>query len=323
MKSRMLQSLSKLAGTALLCALPAGMAMASTQVLVVAGRGGEAQFDTRFGQWSQKVATASASATGDSKQVMRLAGSDAKLKAVQAAFETAAQTLKPGDQFVLVLMGHGSHDGSEYRYMLWGNDITGSDLGALLDKIPSTVAQLVINATSASGAVVEKWAKPYRVVITATKSAGERNAPKFGGFWADALASSEADRDKDGNLTAQEAYDFANRKVADAYKSDAAIVTEHARISGTDPGRFVVARLGAAAMFASDAQLIVLRNEQGVIEARLADLRAQKAQWSKDEYFNRIEPVLVELAKLGERVDARMAALGVKPGGDANAKPIF
>jgi hypothetical protein len=314
----LLHRISKLAGLALLCALPCGAAVAATQVLVVAGRGGEAQFETRFGQWSEKVAKASATVTGDAKRVTRLAGPDAKLSAVQDALRTAAETLRAGDQFVLVLMGHGSYDGSEYRYMLWGNDITGTDLGALLDKIPASVQQLVINGTSASGAIVEKWARPHRVVITATKSAGERNAPKFAGFWADALASNEADRDKDGNLTAQEAYDFANRKVTEAFKSDAAIVTEHARISGADPGRFVVARLGAAAMFASDPQLIALRNEQGAIETRLTELRAQKTQWTQDEYFNRIEPVLVELARLGERVDARLAALGVNTGGTAN-----
>jgi hypothetical protein len=191
-----LHGLFRLAGTALLCALPAASAMSATQVLVVAGRGGEAQFDTRFGQWSQKVATASATVTGDAKQVIRLAGPDAKLKAVQDALQSAAETLKAGDQFLLVLMGHGSHDGSEYRYMLWGNDITGTDLGALLDRIPNTVQQLVINGTSASGAIVEKWTRPHRVVITATKSAGERNAPKFAGFWADALGSDEADRDR-------------------------------------------------------------------------------------------------------------------------------
>jgi hypothetical protein len=193
-------------------------------------------------------------------------------------------------------------------------------MAALLDKIPSSVQQLVVNASSASGAVVDKWTRPHRLVITATKSGGERNAPKFGGFWADALASNEADRDKDGSLTVQEAYDFASRKVADAFKSDAAIVTEHSRLSGTEPSRFVVARLGAAAMFASDAQLIALRNEQSVIEGRLADLRAKKAEWTQDEYFNRIEPVLLEMARLGTRIDARLEALGVNSGGKTDAR---
>ena len=191
-----MRCLASLAGSALLCALP-GAAMAATQVLVIAGRGGEAQFDTRFGQWSQKVTKASVTATGDAQRVVTLAGPDAKLKAVQQAMQSAAETLKSGDQFVLVLIGHGSYDGSEYRYMLWGNDITGSDLGAMLDKIPATVQQLVVNATSASGAVLESWRREGRVVISATKSAGERTATRFMQYWVDAVTSGAADSNKD------------------------------------------------------------------------------------------------------------------------------
>jgi hypothetical protein len=190
---------------------------------------------------------------------------------------------------------------------------------SIASTFPATVLQLVVNATRTSGAIAERWVRPQRVVITATRSGAERNAPRFGGFWAEALGSTEADRDKDGNLTAQEAYDYANRKVAEAFKSDAAIVSEHARIGGTEPSRMVVARLGTGALFASDAQLQAMRNEQGVIEGRLAQLRTQKAGLSQDEYFNRIEPVLVELARLGARIDARLAVLGVNTGGTADA----
>ena len=43
-----------------------------------------------------------------------------------------------------------------------------------------------------------------------------------------------------------EAFDFASRKVADAYKADAALATEHARIEGANTARFLVARLGDA-----------------------------------------------------------------------------
>jgi hypothetical protein len=276
-------------GLALLCAMPAGPSLAVTQVLVISGIGGEAEFDARFTQWSQKVATASATATGDPERVVRLAGDAAKREAVQAALQKAAG-LREGDQFVLVLLGHGTYDGSEYRFNLPGPDLTGTELLALLDKIPSTVSQLVVNATSTSGAI------------------------------ADALASEEADRDKDGAVTAQEAYDYANRKVGDAFKADAAIVSEHARIGGSEPSRFIVARLGAAAQFASDAQLMAMRNEQAVLEQKLGELRAQKAQWTQDDYFNRIEPVLVDLARLGVRIDARLAVLGGNTGGVADAR---
>ena len=68
-----------------------------------------------------------------------------------------------------------------------GPDVTGTQILSWLDRIPQTVQQLVINATSASGAIAERWTRPYRVVITATRSAGERNATRFGGFWAEAL----------------------------------------------------------------------------------------------------------------------------------------
>lgn len=316
--SRRTARLSACAGVALLCALPGGVALATSQVLIVSGIGGEPVYETRFAEWSQKVATSSASVTGDARRVVKLSGDAARRDAVQAALKSAAETLVAGDQFTLVLLGHGTFDGNEYRINLPGDDITGTEMLALLDRIPATVQQLVVNATSTSGAIADKWIKPNRVVVTATKSGGERNAPKFGGFWAEALTSSEADRDKDGTLTAQEAFDYANRKVADAFKSDAAIVSEHARIGGSEPSRFVVARLGAAAMFANDAQLIEMRTQQGVIEGQLAQLRTQKATLSQDDYYNRIEPVLVDMARLGARIDARLAALGVNTGGAAN-----
>ena len=293
-----------------------GAAGAATQVVVVAGKGGEAEYEERFAKWSETVARASATATGDPERVQRLAGKGADRAQIRAALQQAAQ-LQASDQFVLVLLGHGSYDGSEYRYMIEGDDITGSELRTLLDRIPAQ--QLVVNATSTSGAMADAWASPRRVVITATRSGGERNATRFGGYWADALVSEAADLDKDGSVTAKEAYDFTVRQVADSFKSDTAILTERARITGAEPGRFVVARLGSAALFASDAQLTALRAEQDRIGEQLSALRARKAEFAEDDYYNRIEPVLLELARVGVRIDARFKALGVnvEEAGDA------
>jgi len=295
--------------------LGAASAQAATQVLVVAGIGGEAQYDERFAQWSQTMAGAAVTATGDKETVVRLAGEGATREAITRELTRIARSLAAGDQFMLMLVGHGSFDGNEYRLNIPGPDITGTELLGLLDKLPAGVPQLIVNGTSTSGAIADKWASPRRVIITATRTGGERNATRFAGFWAEAMTNEAADRDKDGAVTAQEAYDYATRKVADAYKADAALLTEHAKLTGSDPGRFVLARLGTAALFASDPELIALRRQQGGIEGRLAELKPLKAGLARDEYYNRIEPVLVELAKLGEKVDARLAALGVKPGG--------
>jgi len=301
--------------------LAAGQAQAAIRVLVVSGLGGEPSYDERFAGWSGTVAKASATATGDAELVQRLAGNAATRDAIQAAMADAAGTLKSGDQFVLVLLGHGTYDGSEYRFNISGPDITGTEMLAMLDRFPDSVAQLVVNATSTSGAIADRWAKPHRVIITATRSGGERNATRFGGFWAEALVSEEADRDKDGSINAQEAYDYATRKVADAFKSDAAILTERAKLTGKDPGRFVVGRYGTAALFANDAQLQALRGEQGQVELKIGALRARKAELPEDDYYNQLETVLVELARIGARIDARLTALGMDMGGGANAKP--
>lgn len=293
-------------------ALPAG---AVTQVLVVAGMGGEPQYEERFQQWSEQVAHTSLSVAGEPARVKRLAGNDARREKIRAEIGSAAEALQPGDHFVLVLLGHGSFDGTDYRFMIPGDDITGNELVALMERFAKGVTQLVVDATSTSGAIVDKLAGPQRVVIAATKNGGERNATRFGGYWAEALGSSDADKDKDGNVTAQEAFEFANRKVVESFKSDAAIATEHARIAGSDPARFVVARLGAAALFANDAQLAALRAEQDGIERRIDQLRGQKRDLPEAEYYNRLEPVLLDMARLGQRIDARLAQLGVNAGG--------
>ena len=297
-------------------------ALAATKVLIVAGLGGDPQYEERFTQWSQKVATASMTAAGgDAQAVVNLSGDAAKRDAIEARLTAMTKGLSEGDEFVLVLIGHGSYDGSEYRLNIPGPDITGSELGALLDRIPAAVPQLIVNTTSTSGAIADKWAKPNRVIVTATRTGGERNATRFAGYWAEALTSDAADRDKDGSVTAQEAYDYAVRRVSDVFKSDAALQSEHAKLTGSNASRFVVARLGAAALFASDAELMALRKQQNTIEQQLAQLKPLKAQLPKDEYYDRIEPVMLELAKLGERVDARLAALGTKAPGGGNAKP--
>jgi hypothetical protein len=295
---------------ALAALIPGTPVFATTHVMVVAGLGGEPEYEQRFVAWSEGIAKASVTATGGTDTIYRLSGSGATREAIESRLKQLAGALKPGDEFVLVLLGHGSFDGSDYRFNIPGPDLTGSELSALLDKLPEAVPQLLVNATSTSGAVAEKWTRPNRVVVTATRNGGERNATRFGAYWAEALGSEEADLNKDGTITAKEAFDFATRRVADAFKTDASVATEHSRLVGDNADHFTVARLGAAALFASDAPLKALRAEQTAAEGRLAALRPLKAQIGEDAYYNRIEPVLIEMAKLGDRVDARLAALG-------------
>jgi hypothetical protein len=179
---------------------------------------------------------------------------------------------------------------------------------------------LVVNATSSSGSVIEQWRRPNRVIITATKSGGERNATRFAEYWVQALSSPEADRDKNEIVTAAEAYDYASRKVADTFKADASLATEHSRLDGKIADRFVVARLGSAALLPSDAQLDAMMKEQGTLEQQLDGLKAKKGSLQQDEYYAELEKVLLSVARLDKRIDARKTELlGPSSGGGSGA----
>jgi predicted lipoprotein len=218
----------------------------------------------------------------------------------------------------VILIGHGSYDGEDYRFNLPGPDITGREIVAFLDSLPAS-QMLVVNATSSSGAVIESWKRPNRVVITATKSGTERNATRFAEYWVQALTTSEADRDKNEIVTAAEAYDYASRKVADTFKSDASLATEHSRIDGKIADRLVVARLGNAAMLPADAALDAMMKEQLTIEQQIDRLKARKESLDREQYYNELEQVLLSLARLDKRIDERKAALLGPTAGGGNA----
>mgnify|MGYP002133318499 CR=1 FL=1 len=119
----------------------------ATQVLVISGLGGEPQYEEQFLEWSQGVAKASATATGDAARVHRLSGTEASREAIEQQLKNAAEQLKGGDQFVLVLLGHGSFDGNEYRFNIPGPDITSSQILALLDDLQREFGMAILFIT--------------------------------------------------------------------------------------------------------------------------------------------------------------------------------
>jgi len=251
--------------------------------------------------------------------VTLLSGAGARREVIEHELQELAKTLTPADQVLVVLIGHGTYDGEEYRINLPGPDITGRELGQLFDRLPAN-QQLVVNATSASGAVAERWKRANRIVITATKSGGERNATRFAEFWVQALGSAEADRDKDEIVSASEAFEFASRKVADKFKADAALATEHPRLEGANAGRFLVARLGDAVLTTNDAELNAMLGESAGFDRRIEELRARKETLDGEVYYAELEKVLIELARLDRNIDARRATLGESGSGTEPAK---
>jgi hypothetical protein len=227
------------------------------------------------------------------------------------------------DELWLVFIGHGTFDGRAAKFNLRGPDISADDLAAALKPCKRPLA--VIQCASASGPFLNALSAPGRVIITATKSGYEVNATRFGNYLARAVADPAADLDKDGQTSLLEAFLMASRQVDDFYKNAGRMATEHALIDdngdglGTPADWFQGVRavkkaadgktvdgVPAHQMFlvrsATEQELSPeLRARRDELESQLSALRDRKPRMKEDDYYNQLEKILVEMAKLYEK----------------------
>ena len=278
---------------ALLLSCLALPAPAATWYLTISGLGGETDYEQRFKMWAEDIGK-----TTNSQVLVA-----PKREAVRARFAELAKQVKPDDAFVLMLIGHGTFDGTEYKFNLPGPDITAAELATLLDRLPAT-RQLVVNMTSSSGGSADLLKKPTRVVITATKSGTEKNATVFARYWAEALHDPAADTDKNETVTAQEAFTYAQKKTAQFYESNKRLATEHAQLDDTRLAAvFPVLRIGADAVAAQDPAKRGLLEKKERIEQQIDKLKYEKAAVPEAEYKKQLTALLLELARTQEALE--------------------
>jgi hypothetical protein len=285
---------------ALLLAPPAH---AELYYVIVGGLGGSPDYEEAFAAHVRELAQAAERTLGGDARVTVLVGDQATSDALRKGLADLAERTSEADKLALFLVGHGSFDGTQYKVNLPGPDIDGAELQALLTAIPAR-SQLIVNATSASGAVLEEWGTEGRTVITATRSGAERNATRFAEHFAAALSAEEADINKNGMITAREAFDFADRRVAESFESEGTLATEHPQLVGDDAAAFDVARLRARP--AERPEVVALTAERDALEERIAALRLEREALGED-YLAQLQALLVELALLQERIDAAEA----------------
>jgi hypothetical protein len=300
--------MSKLLGGAALAACvcaAAAPAHAELYYVIVGGLGGEAAYEEQFAKDVDALAAVARRTTAASR-VTLLKGEGATREAVVQSFESLRTRAKAADSVVVMLVGHGSYDGEAYKLNLPGPDIDGEEMAKLLAAVPAR-SQLVVNATSASGAILEKWAAEGRTLITATRSGFERNATRFAQHFAAALAEGSADINKNGAITAQEAFDYASRSVADSFEKDGALATEHPQIAGGAAARFTVARLasaGPAEPATTNPAVAALVAEREKLDADIESLRARRESMANDAYLAELQRLLVQLAEVQGKIDA-------------------
>ncbi len=291
---------------------------AETFYLTIAGLGGAPEYDQRFSGWAKDIDKLLKSAEANAK-IETLFGADATKANIETKLRGFASAAKPDDSIVLMMIGHGTWDNTDYKFNLPGPDITATELGNLLDKIPAK-HQLVVNMTSASGASLLSLERPNRVIITATKTGTEKNATYFARYWIEALRDPAADTDKNDAISALEAFKYAEQKTAKFFETNNRLATEHALIEDTGKGEgtktpspengeglaashLTVLHLGAVAAQINNPAKLALLKKKEELEQSIDDLKYHKASMDLGEYRAKLSQYLLELAETQKELD--------------------
>jgi hypothetical protein len=283
--------------------LAATPAFSATYILTVAGLGGEPDYEQRFAGLATDIDKILRSGGQTDRVIETLKAADATKAKMEASLNRIASQAKPADAFVLMMIGHGTFDGSEYKFNLPGPDISGTELANLLNKIPAG-RQLVVDMTSASGGVVSALKKDNRTIITATRNGNEKNATVFARFFVDALRDGSADTDKNEVVSALEAFSYADKKTSQFYTEQKRLATEHPQVDDQQhAAAFPLLRYGSAAAAANDPAKRDLQARKDDIEGRIDALKYQKSLLAPDDYRKQLTTLLLELAKVQEAID--------------------
>lgn len=274
-----------------------------THVLVVAGLSGAPEFRTRFDGAVDALRGAAKSRWGVGDSSLIVLGEDSVKSArydarstrenVGAAFVRLSRVVKPGDVLLVMLIGHGSGDGPQSKVNLPGPDATATEYAAWL--APFSTQQVVfVNTATGSGDFVRVLAGSGRVIMTATRTAMEKNESEFLRYFADALKSDEADADKDGRLSVLEAFRYARTEVAKSYDKTNRMLTEHAVLSDSIvAGRITFGRRATT----DNPKVAALLAERQALESQVAALRTKKASMAEAAYEAELERLLLAIAE--------------------------
>lgn len=289
-------------------------------VIVVVGAPGEQEYESEFKMAARRWEDACRIAGTEPLMVGLTGGGTNDLERLKTVLHDQIEAAGP--ELWLILIGHGTYDGKEAKFNLRGPDLSATDLAAWLEPAKRPLA--VINTSSSSAPFLKQLSRPGRVVITATRSGYEHNYARFGQFFSSAIADLAADLDKDGQVSMLEAFLMASREVAEFYKTEGRLATEHALLDdngdglGTPPEWFRGIRAVKKAaqgglldgLRAHQLHLIrseterklspALRERRNALELQVEEIRAAKEQLSEDEYYSRLEVVLLKLAKVYE-----------------------
>jgi len=307
-------------------AAPSSAQTPSRFVLIVQGASGEEQYAKQHRQWvdsllgvfrdrykydaAHLVVLSEQPAAGEERSTA---------VALKSTLAKLAGAMKPADQLVLILIGHGSGQGSDVKFNLIGPDLSVDEWAALLKTVPGRLA--LVNTTSSSFPFLPGLSAQGRVVITATSAAAQRYHTVFPEGFVQAFSDATADLDKNERISLLEAFTYASRVTKQHYEQTGTMATETAALDddGDGKGRIATAEgpdgsiaaltyLDAVSVpTASDPEIQRLLVRQQELTEQIDDLRRRRASMPAADFDAQLEKLLTELATVSSQVRQKQA----------------
>lgn len=309
---------------ALVCVVAApGLAAADERyALIVSGVSGTEKFAASQKTWVASLQTTLQQRLGfaaDRIIVLSESGTGTALANRANVLSTLASLksrLTADDTLLVVLIGHGTFDGTAAKFNLVGPDMDSKEWKVSLEGNPARL--VFVNTTSSSFQFVPALSGKNRIVIAATDSAAQKYATMFPQYFIEALdQGAKADNDKNGRLSVWEAFTYTSQAVKQAFEKQGTLVTERSIIDDNGDGvaKEATAATGADGVLAkttfldplpasssSNPALAALEKRRVGIEAEIEQLKAKKGDMPAGQYEEEFERLAIELAKISAQI---------------------
>jgi hypothetical protein len=308
----------------LLLVLPPASGAQGRFALIVSGAAGGDEYAAQYAGWTDAFTrTLTTQLLLEPARVVVLsdttdAAAAASADNVRREIGAVRQRMTRDDLLLILLIGHGTYDGTDAKFNLVGRDLESAEWSALLRPLPGKV--VIVNTTSASFPFIERLSGPRRIVITATDSVAQRFDTVFPEYFLRAFGESSADLDKNDRVSIWEAFAFASAAVKRHYQQRGQLATERPLLDddgdgvgrgaaeqgqdGTEASRTYLdqALPGAAP---TDEELLKLLQRKSLLEAEVDELKIRRSFLPADQYASEFERLMIELARVSSEVRKR------------------
>jgi hypothetical protein len=199
----------------------------AARAVILSGLGGSEMYTRNLMDWAKRMNSVLTKKCGLAQKNIIILAEKEDLKGTpkiekstaenfRKAMEKTGKALGPNDQFILFIAGHGQINEEPGKLCLPGPDITTSEVGELVDALP-TEKIVIINAASGGADYLKRYMKTGRVIITATGYETEGTQTYFTEFFIRGYETGEADLNKDKKIDLLEAYTYSTRWTTNFY----------------------------------------------------------------------------------------------------------